>query len=174
MPSDGERGKPGGIAHGTQGGKGGEGGRGGKGIPPGSGGHGGEGGKGAEGVQGPPGPKGDTGEETWRSKAFRAVIIIWIVIFTFAVGYSIHNSRESVDSIRNNKASLVALQKTNCGLKKFLLTAYKARLDDAKVSKGDRQKSDLDAAKGYLGLASSFRRAAIGRCVIPNKLQVSD
>ena len=95
----------------------------------------------------------------WRWRALTA----WIVIFSVAVFVTLALTRsQTVD--------VTKLERTNCGLKIFLLTARRTRLDEAKREVGQAQADDLAAAEGYRLLAERF--TAIGNCKIPKRLVV--
>lgn len=117
----------------------------------------------------------------WRWRALG----VWIVIFTVIVIWSIHTSNntssnanrlaktnsEIILDLKHTKASVVSLEKTNCSLKVFLLTARKTRYDAAvRESKlGDIKAAgqDQQAADGYKQLADRFNT---DNCVIPKNL----
>lgn len=102
----------------------------------------------------------------WRWRFLAA----WIIIFTALAFIAIRSGRENSSDInrtvivlkrsnaqlRQSKASIVQLQRTNCGLKQFLLAARAARLRAARIENGAQKASDFEAAKGYKRLASTF------------------
>jgi hypothetical protein len=118
--------------------------------------------------------------DVWKRRAF----VVWLMVFTLAVGYSINENRHTTNSVtsltqentsrisdlRRNKAQLGALQRTNCGLKKFLLTARRARWNAYKHS---HRQTDLEAVTGYEKLVTPFAsKGATGNCKIPKSLNI--
>jgi hypothetical protein len=69
--------------------------------------------------------------------------------------------------VQHDAASIHDLQRTNCGLRNFLLTARNARLRAAAEETDGPRQSDLRAAEGYLSLASAFQGKAVGECPPP-------
>lgn len=114
--------------------------------------HGQRGEKGATGEQGVKGEKGEP--EPIHPLRWRA-LAVWIILFTSITFYALQQ-------IRNQSATLHQLQKTNCGLRNFLLTAEKARLNTASHETGIKKQQDLDAADGYGRLAANFTQ--VGNC----------
>jgi hypothetical protein len=123
-----------------------------------------------------------------RKRMFRRLMIAWIILFSAAVCYSIITTRNTtnesknliqqndkrIKEIRQSKAAVTALQHTNCGLLKFLLTARKARWDSYEKS---RNKADLRAVEGYETLAHPFLSdgdGATGECPLPKKILISE
>lgn len=110
---------------------------------------------GEKGDPGKPGVKGEKGDaepiHPWRWRG----ITVWIVVFTAIVFYSLQSTRDQ-------SATLRQLQATNCSLKNFLLTAQQARLNTASHETGVRRKQDLQAAGGYKLLADRFTE--VGKC----------
>lgn len=88
-------------------------------------------------------------------------LALWIIIFTAVTFYGIA-------SVQSDSARATALERTNCGLKIFLLTARHARINTARREVGTARKSDLEAAHGYQVLADRF--TAVGHCKIPSGL----
>lgn len=66
--------------------------------------------------------------------------------------------------VQNDSASIHDLQRTNCSLRQFLLTAREARVRSAGAEYGEARKRDLAAARGYADLADRFQGKAIGHC----------
>lgn len=110
----------------------------------------------------------------------RRGLAVWIVIFTIAVGYALKHdastqseirdlvadSNQRVTDLKHSKAQVSALQHTNCGLVKFILTARKARYNAYLKFKDT---TDLRATEGYEELARPFldnHNAALGTCKI--------
>lgn len=97
-------------------------------------------------------------------------LTIWIILFTFIAFWLIRDDRnlaqKSNDQIKANgtqirelkktKASVARLEKTDCGLRDFLLDARATRLKLAAHEHGKRRKIDLEAAAGYKSLADRF------------------
>lgn len=110
------------------------------------------------------------------------LLVIWIVVFSIAVGYAVQENRDTtnettrlvkenakrISDINRNKAALKSLKKTNCGLELFLLTARKARFDSY-VRFHDS--ADLEAVRGYEHLIAPFKNST-GNCPIPHKLLI--
>lgn len=95
-------------------------------------------------------------------------VAVWIVIFTIATGYAIRSNRENINELKDAKASVQALQRTNCGLRNFLLTAKQAREKAAQTSTGQIRLDNLQAAAGYKNLLKPFHgRLAVGACPNP-------
>lgn len=69
--------------------------------------------------------------------------------------------------VQHDSASIAQLQRTNCSLKQFLVTAEQARAYAGKRETGLRRRQDLQAAHGYAELAARFQSGAIGRCHVP-------
>ena len=117
------------------------------------------------------------------NKWVRRALILWIILFSALVIYAIRNNRTNTNEsselvrenaariaeIRTSKATVAALQRTNCGLLKFLLTARKARWDAYKHDGGE---DDLQAVQGYEKLAEPFLtdQASTGNCPIPKRI----
>lgn len=98
-------------------------------------------------------------DETWKQQWFRRAQIIWIIVFSLAVAWEF-------SSLRHNTASVHELQRTNCGLRKFLTQAEVSRIKNAYHETGSKQKIDIQAAQAYDTLAKSF--GAVGaKCTIP-------
>lgn len=124
-----------------------------------------------------------------RMNAFmRRGLAVWIVVFTVAVGYAlkhdaksqheikvlVRESNQRVDELKKSKAQVTALQRTNCGLVKFILTARRARWESYKKT---HDVTDLQATKGYEALAHPFLEndsAATGDCQISKSLLTPD
>jgi hypothetical protein len=104
-----------------------------------------------------------------RQMWFRRFLITWMIIFTFAVGWMVSDNRERIDEIENNKASIVALQKTNCRTKNFLIAASNARVT---ANGGYPQLSDIHAARQYTKIITSYGRDSIGDCKELDRLPV--
>lgn len=86
------------------------------------------------------------------------IVDAWIIIFTLLTVWAI-------TSLRASTASVSQLQRTNCGVEKFLVTAEQARINTAKASKGDVRTQNLIAANGYYNLALLFA-SADGHCAV--------
>lgn len=98
-------------------------------------------------------------------------LAIWIAIFTLACGYAIRNNRESISQVKRESARVAALQKTNCGLARFLLTARKTRWASYLNS---HDKADIQAVKGYEKLVEPFisEEDSVGECPISDRLKI--
>lgn len=95
------------------------------------------------------------------------MLTLWIIIFSVVVGIETQDNRSSIRELKETKANIQSLQATNCGLKKFLLTAKRARTDAASTEKNKVvRKADLEAAKGYAQLLKPFTPEATGNCKI--------
>lgn len=108
----------------------------------------------------------------------RRGLITWMILFTLATGFAIRKARETSDENRDliikvseQTASVKQLQKTNCGLEKFLLTARRARYDSAQEKTGAEKDSDMAAVAGYKNLALQFATAD-DACEIPKHLKL--
>lgn len=117
------------------------------------------------------------------------MLALWIVVFTIVSLVYANSSRHTARSadktssqtqalvvdLNRTKATVAQLQKTNCSLKIFLLTARKSRYDayahelkeSPKVAAGD-----LAAARNYTQLADQFKVG--GECIIPPKLKIPE
>lgn len=93
----------------------------------------------------------------------------WIIIFSFAVAWAIHQNRTAIAELHRQKANVAALVQTNYALKSFLLTACRARLLQALGEKGQMRAVDLEAARGYKQLAILFSGPAKPQCNIPKR-----
>lgn len=92
-------------------------------------------------------------------------LVRWQVVAAFiavTIGFTF-----AIWKVQHDSASIVQLQRTNCRLKQFLVTAEQTRLQAAKRETGLRAQQDRDAARGYRDLSDSFNDGAIGRCRIP-------
>lgn len=67
-------------------------------------------------------------------------------------------------------APVVDLQKTDCGLKQFLLTARATRISAAENDEGVLRQKDLQAARGYGQIVNRFTHKSTGHCEIPARL----
>jgi hypothetical protein len=85
----------------------------------------------------------------WRWRA----LYMWIGVFSTIVILSL------VD-LRGTTASVKSLQKTNCDLRNFLITARSVRL----------RAGDETAARAYERLIQPFNRKAVGKCPPPRKV----
>src|SRR5512146_2959649 len=85
----------------------------------------------------------------------------WIVIFTIVVILLYRDNRHQIQALKEQRATAAQLQSTNCGLRKFLITAEKARISSGLSEEGVRRAKDLAAAQGYYKLAQFFTN---GRC----------
>lgn len=119
------------------------------------------------------------------NKWMRWLLIAWIVVFSLAVGYAIHQNRNNtnearklvrensrrIQDIRETKAGVKALQATNCGLVRFLLTARKTRYETYLKT---HSSSDLRAVKGYELLVEPFigNHHAIDNCPISKRILI--
>lgn len=97
----------------------------------------------------------------------------WIVLFTLLVFLALVSARSASDKtnrlIRDNQAAIaslnatkvdiVSLKKTNCGLRRFLVSAATARRATARSETGRRRASDLRAARGYEAIAGNYPSA---------------
>jgi hypothetical protein len=96
------------------------------------------------------------------------VLALWILIFTVVVGWQVDSNRASIHELKHAKASVQQLQKTNCGLKRFLFRAADTRYASARVFKREHNRlayqTNLQAARGYVVLAKRF--SAVGVCPI--------
>lgn len=108
------------------------------------------------------------------------MLTLWILVFTIAVGYALHDNRDLIKSNRtliktthDQAASVYALQQTNCGLVKFLLTARKARWA---TYKRFHRKSDLQAIVGYEKLVAPFLndKHSIDSCKFQKRILIPD
>lgn len=82
----------------------------------------------------------------WRWK----LLSIWIIIFTILVFWGLRTNRQAVHRLKQDKASIIQLERTNCGLRKTLTTARAARVSASEQDKSQRRKrTDLAAIKGY-------------------------
>lgn len=89
----------------------------------------------------------------WRWRA----ITVWIIIFTVTIFWGIRQLRSDVSQLRQDKASIIQLEHTNCGLRDFLSTARQARLQAAKHETNPQAKQeDFRAARGYERLFHNF------------------
>jgi len=102
----------------------------------------------------------------WRWRA----LTFWIIVFSISVFFALRQNSNQSAELKEQSATLVQLEKTNCNTKVFLLTAREARLDSADTNFGIQRESDLKAAAGYKAIADNF--TAIGRCKIPLELRV--
>lgn len=91
---------------------------------------------------------------------------VWIALFSVVVIWIVGSNRHQISQLREAKASVVQLEKTNCGLKKFLLNARNARLKTSYNEEGKQKKNDTDAAAGYQKLADGFTAVGEG-CKLP-------
>lgn len=104
----------------------------------------------------------------WRWRFFT----LWIIVVTVSLCIFIRDQRElttanknSIQELNRNRVKVTSLQKTNCGLKVFLLTARRARWDQYRKSK---DVLDLNAVKGYENLVKLFlSESSTGVCDIP-------
>jgi hypothetical protein len=94
----------------------------------------------------------------WRWRA----LTVWVVVFTLIVFFALR-------AIENQSAKVTQLQKTNCGLEQFLLTARTTRWQSYQHT---HLKADLNAVVGYELLLRPFidNHEATGRCPIPRHL----
>jgi hypothetical protein len=96
------------------------------------------------------------------------VLALWILVFSLVVGWQVDSNRASIHELKHAKASVRQLQKTNCGLKRFLFKAADTRYASARVFKREHNRlayqTNLQAAKGYVVLAKRF--SAVGVCPI--------
>jgi hypothetical protein len=88
-------------------------------------------------------------QEHRRNKIFRNVITGFLILFAIYVGALTNSNRHSISELKKNKASIASLQRTNCGLRSFLLKARTARLRTAQNEQGDAKQRDIAAAKSY-------------------------
>lgn len=84
------------------------------------------------------------------------LLTIWIVVFTIVVYGITKHDRRQIQELKDQKANIGLLQKTNCKLKKYLITSEKFRLRTAQKETGLKQKADLQAAATAAELANSF------------------
>lgn len=91
-------------------------------------------------------------------------LFVWILLFT-AITFI------AINSVRNQAATVHELERTNCNLKTFLLSAKVARIKDANDIRHHRSRNDnLKSAAGYQALANKI--TAVDGCRIPPKLLV--
>lgn len=126
--------------------------------------------------------------ETNTRKFKRYIFYAWVVVFSVAIMYAIHDSRSNaaeasrlakenahrIAEIRDSKATVKALQRTNCGLLKFLLTARKARWDAYTDEHNPHRQDDLRAVIGYENLARPFVSDghATGYCPVSKNIEI--
>lgn len=126
------------------------------------------------------------GDRRARARWGRRLFVAWLVVFSLLVMYSIRANRDNTNEsnalvrensrriaeIKQSKAAVSALQRTNCGLLKFLVTARKARWQSYEAS---HRSDDLRAVMGYEKLAEPFvtDRHATGKCPIPKRILIA-
>lgn len=91
-------------------------------------------------------------------------LVLWIILFTALTFWAIRG-------LEHQSATVTELQRTNCGLEKFILQARVTRWQ-AYVEKQDV--ADLSAVVGYERLAAPFvhNHEATGNCPIPSRLVI--
>lgn len=83
---------------------------------------------------------------------------LWMLVFTIIVFLGIRQNRSAVHDLRESKASIVSLERTNCALRSFLFTAFKTRKAQALKEENPRHASDIAAARGYYKLYILFQK----------------
>jgi hypothetical protein len=87
------------------------------------------------------------------------IVDCWIVLFTAIVLFGQLQVRDVTEQNKkaiSAKASVDSLQRTNCGLRKFLATAEVARINTANSTEGVIRAQNLAAAQGYYSIATIF------------------
>ena len=147
--------------------------------------------EGISGLQGEKGIQGKQGEpgkyealHVWRWRALMAWIVIFTGVTIFVLSKSNHAvsqsqtaasqanqiSKENTELIKElavAKANVQSLQRTNCGLEIFLLTARKARYESTLHEVGPKKDLDRQAVNSYKVLAKKFHTSI---CHIPKRL----
>lgn len=79
------------------------------------------------------------------------MLTVWVLTFTVLVFWGIRLNRIQISQLNQTKASLAALQKTNCALRAFLYKAYAVRIKTANDRRADPQAraAARSAAQGY-------------------------
>lgn len=85
-----------------------------------------------------------------------------------------HELKQAVHDVRVSKANVASLQKTNCGLKNFMIQARNIR---AKSALHARKKidyvQDVAAVRAYMSLERNFDRRAVGEhCESPALVKI--
>lgn len=91
-------------------------------------------------------------------------LTIWIIAFTIVVALGMRSLQDQQDDLKRQSATIAQLQKTNCSLRTFLLSAEarnRVTAEDPAINEATR-KANLRAANGYHQLAAVI--TATGPC----------
>ena len=101
-----------------------------------------------------------------RQKRFRFFLICWMIAFTILVGLSLRSTqnlgkdnKKQIAELEQSKADIASLQKANCNIRNFLVTARNARLQ---TNGGNPTPTDVRAADGYKTILETYSDQAIG------------
>lgn len=92
-----------------------------------------------------------------------AAVALCFIVLGIACFIAIRDNRNAINQISQQKASIKQLQRTNCGLREFLISAKQARIRLYRIDHGRKRRIDRQALRGYKSILRNFPRSSCRR-----------